>query len=499
MAGLTRAVEAGKAFIRVTVDNDEAAKKFRRSLHEARRFARQISAIGKGMMVVGGAAAASTIPFVKASADAESAMIRFRMIFREATDEGIARVKALSNEFGTGFRDMIGQTATFAAIFTDMRRSMSDEQFMDVVMRTQRVAIQLSTMMGISMPEAAERLKSAFTSTGEAVDQFGINVRQAELAAEAQRLGLGNNIRAMSEATKQLIKLSIMERTFRDMGYDAEQATSSFNTQLAFLQSQLYDVRVNLGIVLRAGLTPLLKAMNRAVAESKGFAVMLSPLIALVGLKGASLAGVGATVTFLSELTILIAGLPLAIKTLTPAVLKMAAMFRGLSSVLQSLIVLNRTLLIQMRSWGTVAATIYGTQRALWAAGIEKKFAVFGGASGAALQRAIRGEWPGGKGFTPFLGELGKQFTGPGGAWLLGKLGFNPLSVVPSPATPAAESLAAGASISAAALGMGPRIGASLQFAGAGGSGTEKAIADLGAIAQRAFDSQEGAIRVTGS
>jgi hypothetical protein len=125
------------------------------------------------------------------------------------------------------------------------------------------------------------------------VDQFGINVRQAEINAEAQRLGLNKNVRQMSEMEKMLVKLSIIQKSSTNVGISFVAMSNTLNQQFSLLIANLKELVVQAGWFLRMVLVPMLKGMNILLMILRPVAKVLSPLLALVGVFGVALAAVG--------------------------------------------------------------------------------------------------------------------------------------------------------------------------------------------------------------
>ena len=285
MAGSSRRIQAGAAFIKVTADNEQFLKSIDQSERRVRKFRSTVTRIGAAFTAFGGAVSAAMVPLVSAAANAETAFRRFQLIFGDVADDMQKSLEGISRETGIGINTLIQQSSVFGAIFSEMRDSIGDERFVKIIEATQRSILDLAALSGTSVQEAADRMKSAFTSTGEAVDQFGINVRKANLEAEAQRLGFEKSFLLMTEQEKQLIKLSAIQRQFTRTGVAFVKLLNTTNAQFSLLASNAREMAIELGSAMNKVLMPLLRVVNQIAIAIRPVAKLISPaLVPIAGL-----------------------------------------------------------------------------------------------------------------------------------------------------------------------------------------------------------------------
>jgi hypothetical protein len=260
-----------------------------------------MSRVGSKMAIVGGAIMAAFAGLTRVVADVETATRRFNLIFRDMAGSMTKELESISRKTGIGFTTLMQQAATFGAVFADIRSEVSDQSFVKVIRNTMQSIVDLAAIGGISIPEAADRFKSAMTSTGESVDQFGFNLRKANLQLEAQRMGMKQSILTMSEQQKQLLKLNIFMRTTERTGVTFVDMVDTINGQFSIMRSNLLEVAVRLGQLIRVGLVPLLRIMNKILIVLRPVADLLSPIVALLGPLGLGLIIVGSALVIIEK------------------------------------------------------------------------------------------------------------------------------------------------------------------------------------------------------
>lgn len=296
MAKTPGQVEAGHAQVRISLDN----KQFRAGLYNTsrllNRYGAMLSKVGTIGMGVGGAMVGAFGVLTKQVADLETQFKRFSLIFADLSGTIRKELNAISDETGVPMSTLVKEASAFGAVFAEMREELSDPQFAKVISNTMRAMLDLAAVGGLSLEEAAERLKSGFTSTGESVDQFGYNLRKANLEAEAARLGITKSILTMSEQEKQLLKLNIMMRQSSRTGINFVEMVDTINGQLTLMQANMVELVYRAGWAIQKAVMPMLRAFNRLLIVLRPVAAILSPFLVIIGAIGANLGAVGGSI-----------------------------------------------------------------------------------------------------------------------------------------------------------------------------------------------------------
>ncbi len=291
-AGMGR-IEAGRAFLRLSLEDKDFRRSLRTTQRDMARWASAMSRAGAGLAAFGGASLMAFGRFTRGVADIETGARRFELIFKDMAGAVRAELEALSGATGLPMTTLIQQASQFGAIFASMRESVTDEQFAQIIGRTMKAVTDLAAVGGISIEEAAERMKSGFTSTGESVDQFGFNLRKANLQAEATRLGMKQSIMTMSEQQKQLLKLSIFMRQANTTGVSFVKMVDTINGQFTLMRANLVELVAQGGWFVKLVMVPLLRGVNMLLIAMRPLAKALSPLFVLFGAAGGAALGAG--------------------------------------------------------------------------------------------------------------------------------------------------------------------------------------------------------------
>lgn len=294
MAGNPTRIKAGQAFIAITADHEPFLKDIDKMRSRLHRFSREMMRMGGGGLLAGGGMLGGIGGMLSMYKDAETAVRRFDLIFGESADNMRTQLRKISRATSVPMTTLIGQSSSFGAIFSELRDRAGEDAFVGAVSRAQQAVLNLSAMSGVSMEEAADRMRSAFTSTGESVDQFGLNLRQAEVDAEAQRLGLNKTVRQMSELEKQMVKLSIIQRSFNRMNISFVMMANTLNQQLTLLWSNFKELVFIASEWTSTVAVKLLQGMNIFLNLMRPIARLLNPLVLLFAQLGTTLTVVSA-------------------------------------------------------------------------------------------------------------------------------------------------------------------------------------------------------------
>lgn len=158
------------------------------------------------------------------------------------------------------------------------------------------LSVDFGSFFNISDDESMQRFIQALSGSSEVLTKFGINIRENALEQRAFELGLGRNIRKMSELGKTLVRAHIiagvMKNDFGAVG-DAFRTRMDWANQLKALSAAFETLKVSIGTLAIKELKLSLIAINSAF---KG----LAKVVAGQGMKGMKnfvngLVAVGAT------------------------------------------------------------------------------------------------------------------------------------------------------------------------------------------------------------
>ena len=343
-------IQAGAAAIALTLEDDEFKKDWAQLRSGLSKITGVLNKVGIAAGAMGSAITFGFSQMVRVTANAETGFRRFALIFGENADLMTSKLTGLSSHTGIAMTALKTQASAFGAIFSELGTALDAERFTTAVAKAQKAVVDLSGVAGIGMEEAADRIKSALTSTGESVDQFGFNLRQAEINAELQRIGINKNVRQLSELEKQLVKIQIIQKSIERGQLDFANMSSTLNAKLTILRSNLQELWINLS--------------QLALAVSKVVATILNAFVRLAnwGPFRYLTIGFGAIVSILGPLLLLVATGAFLFSALSKALIWTVVSTKALAAAGATLIPMMKTVngltLIGAFLWGKLTAAI---------------------------------------------------------------------------------------------------------------------------------------------
>ena len=343
-------IQAGAAAIALTLEDDEFKKDWAQLRSGLSKITGVLSRVGAAAAAMGGAITFGFSQMVKGSADAETGFRRFALIFADNADQMTTKLRAISKETGVAMTALKTQASAFGAIFSELKEQLGPDQFTTIVAKAQKATVDLAGVAGISMQEAADRIKSALTSTGESVDQYGFNLRQAEINQELQRLGVNKNVRQLGELEKQLVKIRIIEKSIVRGQLDFANMSSTLNAKITILRSNLQELWINL--------SAFALAVTKIAAVALNFFVRLAnwgPIGFLVKIFGALASVLGVVLLAVGSLALGLVGFASALVWTVTTVKSLAVALSGLGGMLATM---NGLTIIAAFAWGKLAVAI---------------------------------------------------------------------------------------------------------------------------------------------
>ena len=188
--------------------------------------------------------------------------------------EVLGRSKADLMEFAAGFQD------TFVPL------GFARDQSADLSVALTALVSDVSSFKNVTEPEAAEAFTSALVGNHEAVRKFGIIITEASLSAKLLELGIADSSREASEQEKVMARLAIIMGSTKDAWDDASITADGYANRLRKVEGFNKDSRIELGLLLQQGLSPLLDlyiqlaqiVLPKLIGRIKEFGATFAPL-----------------------------------------------------------------------------------------------------------------------------------------------------------------------------------------------------------------------------
>jgi hypothetical protein len=312
----SRAIRAGEAYVELLGKDSH----LNHTLESARRrlaaFGTSARTLGVSMLAASSAAVAPIAAIsIKAASDAEEIRNRFRLVFREGADEAGRFADALGEAVGRSGTRLRATMANFQSFFVGL--GFGADQASLLSRRMAELSLDFASFNNLSDDEASNRFIAALSGSGEVLDRFGINIKQAALDLELQRLGLAASTAAADELSKAVARTSIIARVMGDQGAvgDAVRTSDAWANQMRRLNDELFDLRASIGSSLIGRFTGYLQALNGVVDSTRDWLATNPQVIdsavrvaGAVAAAGAAIAGLGVLALAASNPALLLAG-----------------------------------------------------------------------------------------------------------------------------------------------------------------------------------------------
>lgn len=301
MAG-TRDIEAGRAFVRVYLNDSALVKGLRNAGNHMRSFGASISGMGVKMTAMGGAMALPFIAAIKAASDMEETMNKFNVVFGSSA----TAVKAWSDDFAGSVGRSKQQAADFMASMQDLfvPLGFSADSAQDLSKQVTTLAVDLASFNNMADADTIRDLQAALTGSGEVMKKYGVIVSEA--AVKLQLLKEGIDPKRATEQQKVQARLNIIMAGTTAAQGDAIRSAGAWANQMKKLWGVINDTAVVIGSALLPVVTPILTKAGELVTvfgawaeKNQGLAVTIATVVAGVIAAGVALTALGGTIALM--------------------------------------------------------------------------------------------------------------------------------------------------------------------------------------------------------
>ena len=199
-------------------------------------------------VVVGGALVAGLVKSVMAASDAEEAMSKFNVVFKDIQGGPAAfaaEVDAMAAATGRSKNELYGMVAGLGDLFQPL--GFGVEAAGDLSLQMTQLAIDLSSFNNMSMDEALTRLQGTLIGSHENALAFGVVINENTLKAELAANGWDKLTGSQLEQAKVQARLNLLMAGTTAAQGDAERTADGFANQTRALQANMQDLAVEIG------------------------------------------------------------------------------------------------------------------------------------------------------------------------------------------------------------------------------------------------------------
>ena len=296
-------IKLQKALENVTRELEVQQSQWTQYGEKAEAAGKKISNVGDKITNVGKTlTTAITAPLIAAGAasfkfasDMEESINKVEVAFQNSSDI----VKEFAQSSLTSFGISEGEALDAAATFGDMATSMglSTEAAAEMATSLVGLAGDLASFKNIGIEEANTALKGIFTGETESLKTLGIVMTETQLAAYALENGITDNVSAMSQADKVMLRYQyILDSTKNAQGDFARTSDGAANQMRIFtegtkeLATSFGQILLPIGTKAVTKLNELLDSFNALSDEQKenilrwaGIAAAIGPVTLVIG------------------------------------------------------------------------------------------------------------------------------------------------------------------------------------------------------------------------
>ena len=296
-------IKLQKALENVTRELEVQQSQWTQYGEKAEAAGKKISNVGDKITTVGKTlTTAITAPLIAAGAasfkfasDMEESINKVDIAFQNSSDI----VKEFAQTSLTSFGISEGEALDAAATFGDMATSMglSTEAAAEMATSLVGLAGDLASFKNIGIEEANTALKGIFTGETESLKTLGIVMTETQLAAYALENGITDNVSAMSQADKVMLRYQyILDSTKNAQGDFARTSDGAANQMRIFtegtkeLATSFGQILLPIGTKAVTKLNELLDSFNALSDEQKenilrwaGIAAAIGPVTLVIG------------------------------------------------------------------------------------------------------------------------------------------------------------------------------------------------------------------------
>lgn len=216
-------------------------------------------AVGFGAAVVGGAIFAKGA--IDAASDLNESMSKVQVVFGDSAKSVIDFSKTAATGLGQSQAQALAATGTFGNLLRAL--GLTTTQSADMSTQMVQLATDLASFNNTDPAVALDALRSGLTGETEPLKQFGVNMNDATLKAEALKLGLISSTKdAMDPATKAMAAYQlIMDQTALSQG-DFDRTSQGLANQQRILKARFDDLKATIGTALLPVAVSLITFLN---------------------------------------------------------------------------------------------------------------------------------------------------------------------------------------------------------------------------------------------
>ncbi len=213
--------------------------------------------IGAGLLAIKGAIAGAS--------DLAEELSATEQTFGKSADKVKAFGDQMARSFGLPKREMLAAANNLGAIF--IGAGIAEGKAAELSVTVSKLAADLSSFKNVPVAEALEKLRAGLTGESEPLKAFGVLMNDDMVKARALAMGLNRAGKELSEESKVMARLAIIQdKTVKASG-DLERTAGGAANQFRKFAGSLTNLADTMGAVLLPAATQLALVLNEVATD----------------------------------------------------------------------------------------------------------------------------------------------------------------------------------------------------------------------------------------
>ena len=240
------ATRVDSLFVDISARTGAYEKAMDRVQRQSQKLAQSFAQVGRRMTV------ALTLPLtgvgfaaLTAASDAEEMRSKFGVVFGDMADDVESWAESHGELVGRSRLDLMEYAAQLQDTLVPMGVARGEASNLSKAIS--ELAVDLASFNNMAESDVVQRLQSALVGNVRAVQRFGVVLSQSAVEQELFNMGIQGGNSAATEAQRVMARLNVIMEGTRDAQGDAARTSESFANRSRALQSDLRDVRIEIG------------------------------------------------------------------------------------------------------------------------------------------------------------------------------------------------------------------------------------------------------------